>query len=232
MPGAKAISLARVSCCMCYPKLLNLSSPMSPLPPFSPCSSASTVVRRCSSSRPSHAGNRFVLHPHSEPQHDLYAVLLQRFVHSSSERGDNALLCPAPQCYRFRRYSSARIRCRGTSVEHHSAPSVQTDGQMAAYNRAASTQIPIACLAAPRHPAVSSLEACPTPARGVPSFHRAPLAQGRHQTTLNSRRPRRHRHVFCDRNGRMPTITNGCSRLSGELRFTTPSRRPRTSASG
>ena len=148
-------------------------------------------------------------------------MLLQRFVHSSSERGDNALLCPAPQCYRFRRYSSARIRCRGTSVEHHSAPSVQTDGQMAAYNRAASTQIPIACLAAPRHPAVSSLEACPTPARGVPSFHRAPLAQGRHQTTLNSRRPRRHRHVFCDRNGRMPTITNGCSRLSGELRFTT-----------
>src|SRR4029079_8718218 len=142
MPGAKAISLAPVSCCMWYPKLLNLTSPMSPLPPFSPCSSASTVVRRCSSSRPSHAGNRFVLHPHSEPQHDLYAVLLQRFVHSSSERGDNALLCPAPQCYRFRRYSSAGTRYRSARIAHPSAIAAHPDGQIAAYNRAASTQIP------------------------------------------------------------------------------------------
>ena len=35
------------------------------------------------------------------------------------------------------------------------------------------------------HPAVSSLEACPTPAPRTPSSHRASANEGRHQTTLN-----------------------------------------------
>jgi hypothetical protein len=35
------------------------------------------------------------------------------------------------------------------------------------------------------HPAVSSLEACPTPAPRTPSSHRASATEGRHQTTLN-----------------------------------------------
>jgi hypothetical protein len=35
------------------------------------------------------------------------------------------------------------------------------------------------------HPALSSLEACPTPARETLSCHRASATEGRHQTTLN-----------------------------------------------
>ena len=57
-----------------------------------PSSSAATVVQRCSSSRPLHAGNRFVPHPHSESQHD-HTLLLTRCVRSSSTGIDSGRLC-------------------------------------------------------------------------------------------------------------------------------------------
>ena len=74
------------------PEAAEPQPPMSPQPSFSPSSSAATVVRRCSSSRPSHAGNRFVPHRHRESQHDQ-TLLLSRCVRSSSTSVDSARLC-------------------------------------------------------------------------------------------------------------------------------------------
>ena len=92
MPRAKAISRGRASCCTSYPKRPSFSRPMSPQPSLSPRSSAATAVRRCSSSRPSYAGNRFVPHRHSD-SHDQ-TLLLSRCVGSSSTSTDSARLCP------------------------------------------------------------------------------------------------------------------------------------------
>ena len=59
-----------------------------------------TVVRRCSSSRPSHAGNRFVPHRHSEPQHDQYACCSHgaSALHRTSGDSATALPCAARAC--------------------------------------------------------------------------------------------------------------------------------------
>ena len=62
------------------------------------------------------------------------------------------------------------IRRRSASLGYPSDISARSGRQTVAYSSTANNQIPIAVLApwtATGHPAVSSLEACPTPARGL-----------------------------------------------------------------
>ena len=69
---------------------------------------------------------------------------------------------------------------------------VRQTGLLVRPNVRATTQIPIVLhlsWPAPVHPAVSSLEACPTPALRVLPHPGSPVLEGRHLTTLNRKRP-------------------------------------------
>jgi len=166
---------------------------MNPQPSFSPSSSAGTVAPRCSSSRPSRVGNRFVLHRHRESQHDQ-TLLFSRCFRSSSTNIDSGRLCPTLRepAYCIRAWANNPLSRQHRYASHrHPSPSA---GPVVTYGSTANNQIPIAaqpaagCSGASRGFLPRGLsDACPRTASG----HRASATEGRHQTTLNKQRPSR-----------------------------------------
>jgi hypothetical protein len=146
-------------------------------------------VRRCTSLRPSPAANRSARRRACELQHDYRHRLLQRSVRSSSATADSGRLCLALPQRRSTPADTSQIPAAPHRYPQPRDVTCRSHGAIAVSGRTANRQIPIAALP-PRtpsgHAAVSSLEACATPAR-VASWHpRTPARQGRHRTTLNN----------------------------------------------